>query len=184
MTRGIWLVALVTAVCAFGLMSCYTVREEFVRVAKRISMPSTLQATVAEIDQTKKNIAAAQEGRDAFASGAVAMGIAENKFVKEQIAKADQNIKDGEEYLSRLESWKMSLEAELVQKTVDGEALPEEPAAVVEPQASLEWEVFEGPIARGVSIEIPRITGGTGLIQGFNPLAPMFSDRELAAKLV
>lgn len=156
MRKQIWLVALVTAlcvVCGCVMSSCNTLREEAIRATQRVLMPANLQQTNAEIDQQEKEIDALQKSREAFAAGAEARGLSDTKFVKNELAKADREIDAADAYLSRLVSWRSSLEAELVQKTVDGEPLPEnEPAPGPQSKVETRDETAEVPMTTGAPV--------------------------------
>ena len=105
------------------MVGCQTIRKEGQRIVKRLSLPATLEGTNAEIDQQQKQLESLRASRVAFESGAKAIGVENTAFVKETLARQDENIKDGEDWLSRLESWKQAQEAALVQKVVDGKPI-------------------------------------------------------------
>ena len=118
MKRKLWFGATCIALAVIVAAGCNTLCVEGERVFKRIVMPSDIAGTIAEIDQTTKNLEAARAGRASFGAGAIALGVENNASVKKALAAADKNIADGEAYLSRLESWKRGLEAALVEKVI------------------------------------------------------------------
>lgn len=118
--RRVDLIFAAVVIAVLAVFGCSTLNESLDAIASRAGMPPDLQSTNAELTQRTNELEAAEAHRKSVLAQATVFGTQDDKLTRQYLGLVEKNIVRLESRISKLEAWKQSLEAQAVQKQIDG----------------------------------------------------------------